>query len=170
MIRLDQAPLPEKNTTSSTCKSGGTTTTTSTNGSSSKGVSSIDTAPPTPSSRWQELLLRVKRPSTPPCPSTRSQRSLSRQRSSILKAWLLQEGFVSSTSARSGRFGRTYYPLHRAVSQNNATLVLLLLEAGADCDCKNSYGQTPADVARLRNWIGSYNEVLSVLESHTVLL
>mmetsp|Transcript_55524 Transcript_55524/g.140724 ORF Transcript_55524/g.140724 Transcript_55524/m.140724 type:complete len:191 (+) Transcript_55524:80-652(+) len=81
-----------------------------------------------------------------------------------LKAWLLHNGFFTVSAQKvSTRSGRMSYPLHLAVKQKNPRMVQALLEAGADGRCKNSSGLTPMQLARRRNWRGSYDAVLAVL-------
>jgi len=104
-------------------------------------------------------------PSTKSTRSTRSTQSLSKARASMLKTWLLEEGFITCTDPKAGHFGRTYYPLHKAVKQNSVELVETLLRAGADPSCKNSSGLTPLESARRHNWLGSSSAVIAALES-----
>lgn len=42
-------------------------------------------------------------------------------------------------------------PLHSAVSSNSSDVVEYLIQSGADVSAKNIFGQTPADIARIKN-------------------
>lgn len=67
----------------------------------------------------------------------------------IVDTFLASNGFKDVRSKRR-KLLRVSYPLHAAVQQNNAEVVALLLQRGADPTSKNSWGQTPLQLARKR--------------------
>jgi len=76
--------------------------------------------------------------------------------------------FLSSRGFRGARDGRrrlfrTCYPLHVAVALNDAEMVKLLLQAGADPSQRDSSRRTPQILARKCNKGGSHEKVLSML-------
>lgn len=76
--------------------------------------------------------------------------------------------FLSTRGFRGARDGRrrlfrTCYPLHVAVALNDAEMVRLLLQAGADPSQRDSSGRTPQSLARKCNRSGSHEKVLSML-------
>lgn len=81
-----------------------------------------------------------------------------RQVESFLKA----NGFADIDAKRS-RLMRTCYPLHVAVSQNNADMVQLLLAEGARSVLKNSAGLTPLQLAMKLDKKGSQAHILKLL-------
>eukprot|EP00928_Gymnodinium_smaydae_P025900 TRINITY_DN204_c0_g1_i1.p1 TRINITY_DN204_c0_g1~~TRINITY_DN204_c0_g1_i1.p1 ORF type:complete len:250 (-),score=95.03 TRINITY_DN204_c0_g1_i1:192-872(-) len=80
-----------------------------------------------------------------------------------LQAFLKQHGYKDAKTKRTKMF-KSKYPLHSAVKLNDARIVKLLLEQGADATAKNSAGQTPATVAHNLQKDGSHTQVLALLE------
>jgi hypothetical protein len=77
-------------------------------------------------------------------------------------AFLKSNGF-SDVDAKRTRMLKSSYPLHAAVSQNNAEMVQLLLAAGARHGLKNSAGQTPLQLAQRLDKRDSHALVLKLL-------
>lgn len=77
-------------------------------------------------------------------------------------AFLTSFGLTSVKEAKRSSLKKSY-PLHLAVEKNDADMVLLLLQAGADPSQKNFFGQTPQQMAKRRNYRGSHDKVLSML-------
>eukprot|EP00928_Gymnodinium_smaydae_P010586 TRINITY_DN1398_c0_g1_i1.p1 TRINITY_DN1398_c0_g1~~TRINITY_DN1398_c0_g1_i1.p1 ORF type:complete len:230 (+),score=49.15 TRINITY_DN1398_c0_g1_i1:70-759(+) len=80
-----------------------------------------------------------------------------------LQAFLKQHGYKDAKTKRTKLF-KSKYPLHSAVKLNDANVVKLLLEQGADPAATNSAGQTPATVAQNLQRDGSHEDVLAMLE------
>jgi len=76
--------------------------------------------------------------------------------------FLSTRGFRGARDSRRRLF-RTSYPLHVAVGLNDAEMVKLLLQAGADPSQRDSSGRTPQVLARKCNRGGSHEKVLSML-------
>jgi len=79
-------------------------------------------------------------------------------------AFLRENGFKALTGRRRSSLVGFNCPLHSAASQGLVRMTDLLIKAGADPSQKNSWGQTPMDVARRCNKRGSHDGVLRVLE------
>jgi hypothetical protein len=84
-------------------------------------------------------------------------------------AFLRENGFVNLTRPRRQRFVGTTHPLHCAASQGLVRMTELLVKAGANPRQKNSWGQTPLDIARRCNRKGSHEGVLEVLQRVTAV-
>mmetsp|Transcript_118363 Transcript_118363/g.339728 ORF Transcript_118363/g.339728 Transcript_118363/m.339728 type:complete len:183 (-) Transcript_118363:89-637(-) len=82
----------------------------------------------------------------------------------LLKAWLVEHGFVTAHSSKATARGRVSYPLHEAVRQNNPQIVQLLLEADADERKRDARGLTPEQLAVRRAWRVSSDAVVSLLQ------
>lgn len=83
-------------------------------------------------------------------------------------AFLKENGFKTMCGKRQSLV-LTTYPLHCAVSQGLLRMTELLLKAAADPNQKNSWGQTPLDIARKNNKRGSHMGVLEALENATAV-
>lgn len=79
----------------------------------------------------------------------------------LCKSCTLQAGGDPDQSDFSGNT-----PLHVAASLGNAQLINLLVSGGADCTVKNVEGETPLDLAKLRE----HDEVVYVLSFYIVCL
>lgn len=77
-------------------------------------------------------------------------------------AAFLESNGYSAINAKRSRMMKKTYPLHEAVQQNNATMVQLLLAAGAEATAQSSAGQTPQQLAEKLNKAGSHSQVLQV--------
>jgi hypothetical protein len=79
--------------------------------------------------------------------------------------FLALKGFTGVNSKRT-RMLKSKYPLHSAVKERSAELVMLLLNARADATLKNSAGLTPVQVASKLDVGDSYShaEILRVLQ------
>lgn len=86
---------------------------------------------------------------------------LAEQHEQAIAAFLRENGYHGLTRSK-WKVGSDY-PLHCSASQGLVRMTDLLIKAGADPTQKNSWGQTPADVARKRNKGGSHKGVLEVL-------
>eukprot|EP00930_Biecheleria_cincta_P089380 TRINITY_DN78678_c0_g1_i1.p1 TRINITY_DN78678_c0_g1~~TRINITY_DN78678_c0_g1_i1.p1 ORF type:complete len:238 (-),score=32.14 TRINITY_DN78678_c0_g1_i1:151-768(-) len=121
----------------------------------------------TSSSSWPGSNGVMRHPSTTSSASSYHRRKTSSdfQRRMMVKVFLDQHGFMHINEAKHS-WGRTYYPLHVAVRQNNLPVVQALLQMGASTQCASTRGYTPEDIAKRRNsrW-GGYDEVVHVLES-----
>lgn len=84
-------------------------------------------------------------------------------RKTLLETFLSKNGFDGVSNKRRRTLQPSIYPLHLAAEKGDATLVTLLLEAGADASQKDSSGRTPADIAKKRNRNGSHDEVFRLL-------
>lgn len=83
-------------------------------------------------------------------------------------AYLKENGFSSINGRkRSSLVG--YMPLHRAAAQGLIRMTDLLIKAGADPNLKNSWSQTPLDIARRSNKKGSHDGVVKLLEEATAM-
>mmetsp|Transcript_104248 Transcript_104248/g.262315 ORF Transcript_104248/g.262315 Transcript_104248/m.262315 type:complete len:492 (+) Transcript_104248:74-1549(+) len=68
-----------------------------------------------------------------------------------LAAFLSRNGFTGPREPRRRRLRtRTTFPLHTAVEEGDVNMVRLLLLAGADPSCRNSFGQTAEDLVNQR--------------------
>lgn len=84
-----------------------------------------------------------------------------------VSAFLRENGFIGLDLPKRQSLVAATYPLHCAASLGLVRMTELLLEAGADAKQKNSWGQTPMDVARRCNSKrGSHDGVLEVLLLH----
>jgi len=88
------------------------------------------------------------------------------ERERAVAAFLRENGFHSVGQSRRQTLVGSTYPLHCAVSLGLVRMTQLLLDAGANASQKNSWGQTPLDVARRCNKKGSHDAVLEVLQVH----
>lgn len=79
-------------------------------------------------------------------------------------AFLSQNGFGGITTKRGMRMLKINYPLHVAVTQQNAEMVRLLIQARADTVQVNSSGQTPLQLAKRSNRNGTHDQVVEALE------
>jgi len=80
-----------------------------------------------------------------------------------LDDFLAKNGFDGVSNKRRRTLQPSIYALHLAAERGDATLVTLLVEAGADASQKDSSGRTPADVAKKKNRKGSHDEVVALL-------
>lgn len=78
--------------------------------------------------------------------------------------FLRAKGFSSVLAGRRNML-RTSYPLHVAVSDNDAEMVQLLLWAMADPEKVNSSGVAPMQLAQKLNKKGSHEAVLALFEA-----
>lgn len=79
-------------------------------------------------------------------------------------AWCKKNGFKDATLQKKTLRGATKFPLHTAVKHNNAEVVGLLLQCGANKNALDSKMQTPAEVAAKRNSKdGSHEKILAML-------
>jgi len=78
-------------------------------------------------------------------------------------SFLKANGFANLDSKRKLMF-KSFYPLHRAVSQNNAEMVQLLLAAGARPMLKNSSSLSPLQLALKLDRSGSHMQVIKLLK------
>lgn len=85
------------------------------------------------------------------------------ERERAVLAFLRENGFQSVGQSRRHSLVGSTYALHCAASLGLVRMTQLLLEAGANANQKNSWGQTPIDVARRCNKKGSHDAVLEVL-------
>lgn len=85
--------------------------------------------------------------------------------STVLKSFLVENGFCGVDAERRTSCG----PLHVAVQQGNASMVRLLLEAGADPNWADSHGQTPRQLAARLNKHGTHDEILVLFGGHSVV-
>jgi len=76
--------------------------------------------------------------------------------------FLRVRGFKTITSPKKSCM-KTSFPLHAAVEENSADMVLALLECGADLMQKNSAGKTPRALAEKLNKHGSHDAVIAAL-------
>lgn len=81
-----------------------------------------------------------------------------------LRTFLHVHGFHGVNVRRHRLFGtRFWYPLHCAVHKGDASLVWLLLRAGADPQLRDSSGRTPYEYATAATGCSSHPQVLAVL-------
>jgi len=78
-------------------------------------------------------------------------------------AFLWTNGFADMDSKKKSMF-KSFYPLHVAVTQNNADMVQLLLAAGARPMLKNSAGLSPLQLAQKLDKKGSHEKILRLLQ------
>eukprot|EP00440_Ansanella_granifera_P067668 gb/GFBE01073406.1/.p1 GENE.gb/GFBE01073406.1/~~gb/GFBE01073406.1/.p1 ORF type:complete len:237 (+),score=28.77 gb/GFBE01073406.1/:1-711(+) len=82
----------------------------------------------------------------------------------MVKVFLDNNGYMHVNEARHF-WGRTAYPLHTAVRQNNPAVVQALLQMGANRGAKTTRGFTPEELARQKNKRrGSYEDVVKAFE------
>lgn len=79
-----------------------------------------------------------------------------------IDTFLKANGFSDLDSKRTKMF-KSFYPLHTAVSKNNAEMVQLLLAAGARPKPKNSAGLSPLQLAQKLDKKDSHKEVIKFL-------
>lgn len=101
--------------------------------------------------------------SSMPCSLSKPMEREEDEHNRAVQAFLRENGFRTLTRRRPSIVGESY-PLHCAVSQGLVRMTDLLIKAGADPSQKNSWGQTPVDVAKRCNRKGSHNGVLEVLQ------
>lgn len=77
--------------------------------------------------------------------------------------WLKRRGFSTVLSRRRSLVFGSTFPLHAAVKENDAEMIRLLVQAGADPALKNSSGQTPLRLAQKCDKKGSHFAALQVL-------
>lgn len=83
-----------------------------------------------------------------------------------LGEWLARAKFQEPNAKRRGLFGGGAFPLHEAVTCNDAEIVALLLRAGADPSQVNASRQTPLRLAEhlaKRAPLGTFDAVLRAL-------
>jgi len=73
-----------------------------------------------------------------------------------LEAFLKEHGYVAVNTRKKAMFSYSF-PLHTAVTVGDATIIRILLAAGADAKLKNSSGKTAAQVAQKHPKNGSLN-------------
>lgn len=81
-----------------------------------------------------------------------------------LDAWLHKNGFAG-VGAKKVTVEKTTYPLHEAVDQSDAEVVLWLLQFGANAEQQDSSGETPRDLAASSYKDGFYDEVLKAFQA-----
>lgn len=106
-------------------------------------------------------------PSSAVSPPAAPRLELEDEHDRAVAAFLRENGFSALKRPRRQSFVGTTYPLHCAASQGLVRMTELLVKAGADPSQKNSWGQTPTDVARRCNRRGSHDSVLEVLQRAT---
>lgn len=82
-----------------------------------------------------------------------------------IAAFLREYGFLALHRPRRTSIIGSTYPLHRAASLGLVRMTDLMIKANANPRQKNSWGQTPLDVARRCNRKGSHEGVLRILNS-----
>lgn len=82
-----------------------------------------------------------------------------------LDAWLGRSGF-GGVNDKKVLVTKTTYPLHAAVSQNDAEVAQWLISFGANTEQRDSLGETPFDLAVRCNTDGCHDKVIKVLETH----
>jgi membrane protein involved in colicin uptake len=80
-----------------------------------------------------------------------------------VSAWCKLNGYSDMNAKKKSLMSGSKYPLHDAVAKNNAEMVGLLVQVGADKTLKNSKGQTPEDVATKMNKSGAMDGIIAVL-------
>lgn len=73
-----------------------------------------------------------------------------------LEGFLKEHGYVAVNTRKKAMFSYSF-PLHTAVTVGDATMIRILLAAGADAKLKNSSGKTAAQVAQKHPKNGSLN-------------
>jgi len=83
-----------------------------------------------------------------------------------LRAFLLASGFAEVNARRATGIFRSgfSFPLHTAVTANNAEMVAILLSGGADRSRMDSRSLTPLALARQLDKQGSHSSVMALLE------
>jgi len=81
-----------------------------------------------------------------------------------LQAFLKEHGFTAVNGKRT-RMMKSKYPLHSAAKHNDADMVRVLLNSGANPALKSSAGLTAQQLALKINKAGSHDHVLSALTS-----
>lgn len=81
----------------------------------------------------------------------------------FLKKNKFQDIHVCRKTSTMFNFTKAFYPLHCAVTQNDAEMVQLLLAAGASPLAKNSSGFTPLAQAQVLDKRGSHAQILKLL-------
>jgi hypothetical protein len=76
-----------------------------------------------------------------------------------LDVFLKTHGFTD-LNAKRRRMLQVSYPLHVAVEKRDAGIVKILLDSGAVPTVKNSWGQTPLDLAKNDPYIDQYTVIL----------
>jgi len=94
-----------------------------------------------------------------------TEQRLKEEREDQLKVdcFLKSNGFIDLDSKRTKLF-KSFYPLHSAVSKNNAEMVQLLLAAGSRPTLKNSSGLSPLQLAQKLDRNGSHVQVVKLLK------
>jgi len=81
-------------------------------------------------------------------------------------AWCKNNGFVNMSTQKKSLMSGTRFPIHVAVSKNDAEIVGLMLQLGVDASVKNNKGKTAADIAHKLNKNGSMDAVISKLNGN----
>ncbi|CAE8741444.1 unnamed protein product [Polarella glacialis] len=84
------------------------------------------------------------------------------ERETAVATFLKLHGFTGVNSCKKSLLSSTY-PLHKAAEAGDDKMVSLLCRAGANPTQKNSWGSTPAQVAKKSDKSGSHFKVLTVL-------
>lgn len=91
------------------------------------------------------------------------------QKQEMLRSFLSGAGFKDvneKKKEKGGMFSSGFtYPLHAAVKANDANMVQLLLQAGADRTLSNSKKATPLAMAQKLDKGGSHKQVITVLSA-----
>eukprot|EP00929_Paragymnodinium_shiwhaense_P119700 TRINITY_DN91592_c0_g1_i1.p1 TRINITY_DN91592_c0_g1~~TRINITY_DN91592_c0_g1_i1.p1 ORF type:complete len:418 (-),score=135.53 TRINITY_DN91592_c0_g1_i1:457-1710(-) len=82
-----------------------------------------------------------------------------------VEPFLKAHGYSDVNAAKRTWLGRTKYPLHSAVKENDPEILKLLLQAGADPMVKDSSGSTAAELAEQTGKGDSYRAVLAELQT-----
>merc|ERR1712232_1393001 len=80
-----------------------------------------------------------------------------------LAAFLKSHGYTAADARRRVKVFGHKYPLHSAVKANDADMIRILMEAGANPAAKNSAGLTPRDFARKVDKKASHSSVMRAL-------
>eukprot|EP00747_Dinoflagellata_sp_TGD_P215604 gnl/TRDRNA2_/TRDRNA2_88283_c0_seq1.p1 gnl/TRDRNA2_/TRDRNA2_88283_c0~~gnl/TRDRNA2_/TRDRNA2_88283_c0_seq1.p1 ORF type:complete len:256 (+),score=76.84 gnl/TRDRNA2_/TRDRNA2_88283_c0_seq1:84-851(+) len=96
--------------------------------------------------------------------AARAEKEKARALQAKIQSFLKANGFAGVDAKKKSMLS-TSYPLHKAVKENDAEMVQLLIDAGANPAQKNSSGQTPRALAEKCNKKGSHDTVLSTLST-----